>query len=140
MSTNRSNDDLNALADRLRGLPEVPVPAGLEARLLAAIPDAGALAHGPRRRRRWGRLGLGALAAAVVLLAVLLSHFLGTRDAPNDRPRPPSAPRAAAELPPTLGNYRLTEGAAPLPSSFEWPVQLIVSAADRHLSEAFPDY
>jgi hypothetical protein len=134
MSMNRSNDDLDALAARLRGLPELPVPAGLEARLLAAIPDAGALAPGPRRRR-WGLLWLGgALAAAAVLLAVLLGSFFGKTDGPPDRPHPLPAPQAAAERPPTLGNYRLTDDAAPLPS-FEWPVQLTVPVAGQPLPE-----
>jgi hypothetical protein len=134
MSRNRSkNDDLDALAARLRGLPEPPVPAGLEARLLAAIPGGGAPAPGPRPPRRWGRLLLGgAAAAAAVLLAFLLANFFGKTGPAPDRPAPPPAPPvAAAELPPTLGNYRLADDTAPAPSSFEWPVQLTASATDR---------
>lgn len=59
---------LEALARRLRNLPSPPVPAGLEGRLLSAIP--------PRKRRRLGRFWLGAAvlvgAAAVVLFTVRL--------------------------------------------------------------------
>jgi hypothetical protein len=55
-----------ALEARLRTLPPPPVPGGLEARVLAAIP-----VEKPRPRRRAARLGaVGALAAAC-LLAVL---------------------------------------------------------------------
>jgi hypothetical protein len=137
MSPNRSNDDLEALADRLRGLPRPPVPEGLQARLLAAIPDGGAPAPGPRRP--WRRLWLGgAVAAAAVLLALLLGHFFGKPDPPRDGPRPP-APPAAAERPPTLGNYRLAAGADPLPSTFEWPVHRTVPVAARPLPEELTD-
>jgi hypothetical protein len=136
MNENRSNDDLDALADRLRALPAPPVPSGLEARLLAAVPDAVAFAPGPRPRRWGGRLALaGALAAAAVLLAVLLGRFVGQTDRPPDGPHPPPVPQAAAEQLPTLGNYRRAEDAALLPCSFEWPVQLTVPVAARHRPE-----
>ena len=64
-----NDETLEALARRLRNLPPPPVPAGLEGRLLAAIPSR-------RKRRRAGRFWLGAAvlvgAAAAVLFAVRL--------------------------------------------------------------------
>ncbi|HBI41474.1 MAG TPA: hypothetical protein DDY78_01285 [Planctomycetales bacterium] len=61
-----NDETLEALARRLRRLPPPPVPAGLEGRLLAAIP--------PRRRVRRARSWLAAavlLAPAACLLLVL---------------------------------------------------------------------
>jgi hypothetical protein len=121
MNANRSNDDdLDALADRLRGLPAPPVPAGLEAKLLAAIPARLALRP---RRAPWLLL----TTAAAVLLAFVLGYFFGRPGAPPDGPLPAPAPEIAVK-PPTLWNYRLaqdgpaTSSPDPLPSSFEWPV------------------
>jgi hypothetical protein len=149
MNANRSNDDLDALADRLRGLPEPPVPAGLEARLLAAIPAAGVFVPRPRRQLRWGWLPLaGVLTAAAVLLAIFLGYYFGKTDAPPDGPRGPPAPPLAVEPAPTLWNYRLaqydssghdTSHADPLPSAFEWPVQLTVPVAAHRLPDDFTD-
>jgi hypothetical protein len=74
---------LESLESRLRALPPPAVPAGLEARLLAAIP-----ACLPAPRRRWvARVGAAALAAAG-LLAVLA--WLG-RDGNNVVIGPPSS-------------------------------------------------
>jgi hypothetical protein len=63
---------LEALEERLRGLPQPPVPAELESKLLAAIP--GALGAGRKRGRGarplvWAALGL---AAALVVAVPLL--------------------------------------------------------------------
>ena len=127
MSPNRSNDDeLDALGDRLRGLPELPVLAGLEAKLLAAIPDAATFAPGPRRRPR--RLWLaGALAAAVVLLAFLLGSFIRKSDQLHPLPVPPEV----ADRSPIPRHLRLAEF-----NAFEWPVQLSVpTAAHRWLED-----
>jgi hypothetical protein len=136
MSMSRSNDDLDALAARLRALPEPPVPAGLEARLLAAIPD---VVPGSTPRRR-GRLWPGsALAAAAVLLALLLGRYFWRAEGTPEIPPPPPTPSVVAELPPTLGNYRLADDASSLPSSFEWPVQLTVPVAGRPLPEELTD-
>ncbi len=86
MSPHRPDHDetLDALADRLRRLPPPPVPEGLEARLLAAIPAA------PRRRVRLARSWIAAAvllaAAAAVLLAVRLPPPEPPPIAPIERP------------------------------------------------------
>jgi hypothetical protein len=141
MSANRSNDDLDALAERLRRLPEPPVPAGLEAKLLAAIPPK---MRPVRRRPPWPLVA----AAAAVLLAFLFGYFFGRTDGPPDNPRPRPVPPMATEPPPTLWNYRLAQddSAGPgasrpdqLPTSFEWPVQLAVPVAARPLPADLTD-
>jgi hypothetical protein len=112
----------DALAARLRALPRPPVPAGLEARLLAAIP-----AGRPVPRRHWAVWigAVGALAAAC-LLAVLA--WLG-RDAINPAPKPGAIesvrqdtprPPDAAGVPAWLAARRILDGAEPPP--FTWPV------------------
>jgi hypothetical protein len=112
-----------ALAARLRALPQPPVPDGLEARLLAAIP-----AGRPVPRRHWAAWvgAVGALAAAC-LLAVLV--WLG-RDAVNPAPKPgtveaarqdtPRPPDDRAGVPAWLVARRILDGAEPPP--FTWPV------------------
>jgi hypothetical protein len=136
MNANRSNDDdLDALAERLRGLPAAAVPAGLEAKLLAAIPAR--LATRPRRRPPW----LLVAAAAAVLLAFLLGYFFGRTGGPPDQPLPPPSPEIAEEPAPTLWNYRLAQDAPatsspdPLPSSFEWPVPFTEPVNAHHLPD-----
>jgi hypothetical protein len=64
----------------LRALPSPDVPADLEARLLAAIPDRPAF---PRRRRR--RTILAALATAAALAALLMPR-------PGRPPKPSTTP------------------------------------------------
>ena len=61
------DQSLEALEARLRALPQPPIPADLEARLLATIPAERSIP-----RRRWGiRVGaIGALAAACLLVAI----------------------------------------------------------------------
>lgn len=55
---------LDPLEGRLRALPPLPVPAGLEARLLRTLP-------GTRRRRgRWVGVAAGVAAAACLFLAL----------------------------------------------------------------------
>src|SRR5260370_26301538 len=68
-------DRPESLEAQLRALPPPPVPADLEARLLAAIPAEMAI---PRRRgigrfsfRRGAVWGIGALAAACLLVVLL---------------------------------------------------------------------
>jgi hypothetical protein len=136
MSPNRPNDDLDALAERLRHLPPPPVPAGLEAKLLAAIPPAGSVRPAAGARRRTGLLVLaGALAAAAVLFAVLRGHFFGEPGGAPDGLRPQPAPQVAAFDPPG----RVNSDPARVPASFEWPVQLTVPVTARRLSEELTD-
>jgi hypothetical protein len=61
------NRSLESLESSLRAWPQPPVPADLEARLLASIP-----AEMPLARRRWGIwVGVACASAAACLLAVL---------------------------------------------------------------------
>jgi hypothetical protein len=96
----RPNPDrsLEAVAARLRALPQPAVPDGVEARLLAAIPAGRPI---PRRRRvLWAGMA-GALAAACLLAALA---WLG-RDGKGPVPSPSmheSAHAQGAGLPPAL--------------------------------------
>jgi hypothetical protein len=119
-NTDRSPESLEA---RLRALPQPPVPADLEARLLATIPG-----KTPIPQRRWGVwVGAVAASAAACLLAVLAwpgrdgknpVPSPGTRESvhqvtvPSPSPSPPtsvSAPALGAGLPtPALGAGLLT--------------------------------
>ena len=96
-SPGRSPESLEA---RLRALPQPPVPEGLEARLLAAVP-----ARGPAPRRRWGVRALvaGALAAACLLAVLAWHRHDGKAPAPVKQevahhvtPRPPEPPSGVA--------------------------------------------
>jgi hypothetical protein len=121
----RPNPDRSpeALEARLRDLPQPPVPPGLEARLLAAIP--GKL---PAPRRNWA-VGLG---VAGVLAACLLAFlaWLG-RDGKGPAPRPPSTefshqdiPRPPDDTPVVaawLETRRVLEGGEP--PAFAWPLE-----------------
>jgi hypothetical protein len=82
-SANRFPDPL---AERLRALPAPPVPPGLEARLLAAVPSA---------RRRWRWAGVAAALAAACLVAVFAR---ATRD--DTKPVTPETARRAPHRPP----------------------------------------
>ena len=120
MSPHRPDRDetLEALAERLRRLPPPPVPAGLEARLLAAVPAAPPTAT---RRLRRGAATAVLLAAASTLFALRL---------PNHEPAPQTAPPTADA--PTLWRYeqalRDSDGDAGVAVNravppFEWPVE-----------------
>ena len=91
-----------SLEARLRALPRPPVPADLEARLLAAVPPAR-----PVRRRRWAVWAgvAGALAAACLLAVLAWRGRDGKAPAPGPekgesarhaRPRPPDDSDAIA--------------------------------------------
>jgi hypothetical protein len=141
MSTGPSNDDLEALAGRLGRMPKPPIPAGLEARLLATIPDADALAAPQARRGRGRRWLAGGLAAAAALLALVIGSFLHRPKPKDDMPPLPPGPRLAARQPPALWHARVIDGdVASAPYSFEWPVQLSVPARAQHLPEELTDY
>src|SRR5947207_2007566 len=85
----RSSESLEA---RLRALPQPPVPADLEARLLAAIPPAR-----PAPRRRWAVWAgvAGALAAACLLAVLAWRGRDGNGPAPD-----PEKGEIAHEVPP----------------------------------------
>jgi hypothetical protein len=115
-SAGRPADSLEA---QLRALPPPPVPDGLEARLLAAIP-----APRPAPRRRWAVWVGVAGAAAACLLAVLA--WLG-RDGknPGPRPEPPERALEAPTRPPDafawwLARRDLDEAETP---PFAWPLE-----------------
>ena len=142
MSTDPSNDDLDALARRLGRLPEPPIPAGLEARLRTTIPDTGVVAGSQARRHDWsGRWLVGGLAAAVVLVTLAI-HWFGRRPHPNEiLPSPHTAPRVAAQQLPAPRNRRWMDGdIVSAPYSFEWPVQLRMPTRAQHLPAELTDY
>jgi hypothetical protein len=136
-----------SLQTRLRALPQPPVPADLEARLLATIPVEMPI---PRRRRAvW--IGVVSALAAACLLAVLArlgreskhpipnpgtnesAHAPDTDHAPHaGLPTPPTPPVLGAGLPtpPTsdfvnraawLDARRILDGAEP--ATFTWPLE-----------------
>jgi hypothetical protein len=137
MSASPLSDDLEALVARLRRVPEPPIPAGLEAKLLAAIPDAQALAAPRARRRSWGRRWLvGGLAAAAALLVMVIGSFFHRPNPKENLPFPQPAPRLATHQPPAPRSARLIDGdAAFAPDSFEWPVQLTLPARAQRLPD-----
>jgi hypothetical protein len=125
MSPNLPENDetLESLAHRLRRLPPPPVPASLEARLLAAIP--------PRRLARPDRIWLAAAMllapAACLLLMLRLSHGVVKPDLVK---RNDAVPLIASQSP-TLWTYEqalrqpdadasvMLDRAGP---TFAWPV------------------
>jgi len=126
MSPNFPENDetFEALAHRLRCLPPPPVPAGLEGRLLAAIP--------PRRRTRRARSWLAAavlLASAACLLTTLRLPSGGVVQ--PDSVKGNVAVSGAANRSPTLWTYEqalrqpdadasaMLDRAGP---TFAWPV------------------
>src|SRR5262249_48766114 len=113
-----------ALAARLRALPQPPVPADLEARLLATIPAA---MPGPRRRRAvW--VGVGGALAAACLLAILA---WSGHDREKPVPNPPTSasafqapsrpPDGSAGSPDWLEARRNPDG--PDMPPFTWPLE-----------------
>lgn len=115
------------LEARLRGLPPLPVPSGLEAKLLADIP---ARQPGSRRapwhvRGTWALAALGSAAAAVVAV-----FSLGQRHEP-DTPLTGTAVSAPPETRGALDPFPVTQWAArggedlsdPAGTAFHWPVE-----------------
>jgi len=129
-----SGQSPEALEARLRALPDPPVPAGLEARLLAAIPTTvppGVPIGVPVARQGWFAVAstIGAL-AAVCLLAIFAYHEGDDTSVVSGRrmSRPPtqisSQPAnefAGVVLSPL--DSRILKGAGM--STFRWPIQEI---------------
>jgi hypothetical protein len=123
-----------ALEARLRALPDPPVPAGLEARLLAAIPTTvatGVPVGVPVARQEWFAVAstIGAL-AAVCLLAIFARHAGDdTSEVPGHRVSPPPAQISSQPANEFAGvvlspiDSRILKGAGM--STFRWPIQEI---------------
>ena len=121
----RPNPDRSpeALEARLRALPQPPVPAELQARLLAAIPP-----ERPIPQRRWAVWvgAVGTLAAACLLALLAWPGRTG-----KDIPRPPTRGSARQSTPPAPDDSaritawrearRVLEGAEP--PAFTWPLE-----------------
>jgi hypothetical protein len=133
----RPNPDRSAeaLAARLRALPPPPVPAGLEARLLATIPAAlptpEPLPLSPPEGKGRGRwvvwVGVaGALAAACLLAILAWSGRDGNKPVPTSPTResahqPPPLPREdSASIRAWRESRRVLDGEEPPP--FTWPL------------------
>src|SRR5262245_35332806 len=116
-----------ALEARLRALPQPPVPADLEARLLAAIPAG-------RVRGRWAVwVGVvGAVAAACLLAVLAWPGRTGKVPAPHPEPGEAAhkAPSQPAEEPVSIAAWResrrVLDGADIPP--FTWPLENTLSA------------
>ncbi len=112
-----------ALEARLRALPRPPVPAGLEARLLAAIP-----AERPVVRRRAIRfVAAGALAAACLLAVLAWPRRDGEKSIPS-LPTGESVRQVITRPPddgagvPTWREARRVLDGAEMPP-FTWPIE-----------------
>ena len=108
-----------ALERSLRALPQPPVPADLEARLLASIPAAM-----PVSRRRWVVwMGVAGAVAAACLVAVVSWHAINDKSLPEMvivTPVPLKVPLDAGGI----ASWRVARGvidASDLPA-FAWPL------------------
>jgi hypothetical protein len=121
----RPNPDRSpeSLAARLRALPPPPVPADLEARLLAAVPP-----ERPIPRRRWSVwvVVAGALAAACLVAVLAWPRRDGRHPVPGPeksesaRQLPPRPPDDSAGLAAWLEARRNQDEAEP--ATFSWPL------------------
>jgi hypothetical protein len=113
-----------ALEARLRALPRPPVPADLEARLLAAIPTETLVP--PRRWAVWVGVA-GALAAACLLAVLAWPRRDGKGPAPGPTPREsahqatPRPPDDSDDLAVWREARRVLDGAEP--PTFTWPLE-----------------
>jgi hypothetical protein len=113
---------LEALKARLRSLPKAPVPAGLEARLLAAIPTQKRI-----RKKHLPVVWIGALAAACFL--AVFARLVRERHKPASGPSPNQVVQdikgSSANNCDTMARWqlarRIVEGEDPPP--FTWPLQ-----------------
>jgi len=118
----RPNPDRSpeALERSLRALPQPPVPAGLEARLLASIPAAM-----PVSRRRWVVwMGVAGAVAAACLVAVISWHARNGKSLPEMvivQPVPLQAPLDAGGITSWREARRAMDGVE-LPA-FAWPLE-----------------
>jgi hypothetical protein len=121
----RPNPDrpLEALEAQLRALPQPPIPADLEARLLATIP-----AELSRPQRRWGVwVGvLGTLAAACVLAVIAWPRPNAEHPIPSSK-RIASAPQAIPRPPVDSAGIASLRASRPIvdeaePPTFTWPL------------------
>lgn len=136
MSTNPSNEELDALAQRLRRLPEPPVPGDLEGRLLAAIPGPAPSEARPRRLW-WARAGA---AAAAVVLAFFLGYLAGKAERVPNPPQPqPQMRTAKEERPPEVPVHGRPSPDLVSLSSFEWPVSATLPVSAHRLPEELTD-
>jgi hypothetical protein len=115
-SAGRPADSLEA---RLRALPPPPVPEGLGARLLAAIPS-----QPPAPRRRWA-VWVGVAGAAAACLLAALAWLGRDGKGPAPRPEPPERALEAPIRPPDgaawwLARRDLDEAETP---AFAWPLE-----------------
>src|SRR5262245_45654654 len=109
------------LEARLRALPTDPVPVGLEARLLGAIP---ARIRTPRRRAGvW--LGLiGAAAAAAILALLAWREPDGPQGDPGGLSSQPATSKASAASPKIAARDPVPGAPAGFdPTTFTWPVR-----------------
>jgi len=124
-----------ALEARLRALPQPPVPADLEARLLAAIPSRTALpsrpngSGDPSYRRHWAVWAsvVGALAAACLLAVLAWPRRDGKSPDPSPAPRQvaipvtPQPPDDSDNIAAWREARRVLDGAE-MPA-FHWPLE-----------------
>lgn len=108
----RFDADAESLERRLRDLPPLPVPADLEARLLAAIP-AEVLREIPHRvrasrRRRTLWAGVGVAFAVAYLLLVFLRPKVADRDMVHQIPVNPGTSESAHKPVPNRPDESLT--------------------------------
>jgi hypothetical protein len=140
----KPDPSLEALAARLRALPEPPMPANLEARLLAAVSTlrpahvTSVAASAAANRQGWFAVAcaVGAIAAAC-LVAILITgkpdNSLVTQTTPVDLHSVSNAFSTADELGGislSPVDRRILQGAGL--STFRWPVGRIPSAGDAH--------
>jgi hypothetical protein len=78
MKPDRTRASARELAEKMRRLPQPPVPDGLQQRLLSAVSAHGVQHPDNVRKFRWPRLAAGlSVAACLVLMAAVAIHTAG---------------------------------------------------------------